>query len=113
MFENWCSHFFDIIISGKGCYQSNIFAGPVVQVDGQPGIVRGGIIQAQDRIVAKEAGSSGGSPTVLIVGSTGTIVLKKAHPNVTIQIGDTAYKFVDGDENVSARMDDDGILSLH
>jgi uncharacterized protein (DUF342 family) len=103
----------DIVIHGKGCYQSYLYAGCSVRVNGRPGIVRGGIVQAQKRISVNEAGSSGGSPTRLKVDSGGTIVLEKVYPNVTIQVGGASHKFIDTDQGIVARIDDEGVLVLH
>jgi len=103
----------DIIVRGKGCYQAFLYAGYCVRVDGQPGIVRGGVVQAHERIVVNEAGSSGGSPTLLKVNSGGTIVAGKVHPNVTVQVGKAQHKFQELDQGIVARMDQDGVLVLH
>ena len=103
----------DIIVRGKGCYQSYLYAGYCVRVDGRPGIVRGGVVQALERIVVNEAGSGGGSPTLLKVGAGGTIVAGKVHANVTIQVGEAHHKFQDSDQGIVARMDQEGVLVLH
>lgn len=103
----------DIIIRGKGCYQSYLYAGCSVRVDGQPGIVRGGVVQARERIAVHEVGSTGGSPTLLKVDAGGTIVVGKVHANVTIQVGESYHKFQDTDQGIVARINEEGLLALH
>ncbi len=103
----------DIIIRGKGCYQSYLYAGCSVRVDGQPGIVRGGVVQARERIAVNEVGSTGGSPTLLKVDAGGTIVVGKVHANVTIQVGESYHKFQDTDQGIVARINEEGLLALH
>ncbi|NLG85716.1 MAG: DUF342 domain-containing protein, partial [Firmicutes bacterium] len=103
----------DIIIRGKGCYQSYLYAGCSVRVDGQPGIVCGGVVQARERIAVNEVGSTGGSPTLLKVDAGGTIVVGKVHANVTIQVGESYHKFQDTDQGIVARIDEEGLLALH
>ena len=103
----------DILVGGKGCYQSFLYAGHCVRVDGQPGIVRGGVVQAPERIVVNEAGSGGGSSTLLKVNAGGTVVAKKVYPNVTIQVGQVRHLFQESDQGIVARIDQEGTLVLY
>jgi len=103
----------DIIITGKGCYQSYLYAGRSVRLEGIPGIMRGGVVQAGERIVVSEAGSPRGSPTLLKVDRGGTVVAKKVHPNVTIQVGTRQHKFQETEQGIHARLDREGTLLLY
>jgi len=103
----------DIIISGQGCYQAYLFAGRSVRVRGRPGVVRGGVVQARERISANEAGSAAGSPTLLKVEARGVIEVGTVHPNVTLQVGTARHKFDVSDGGISAHLDKEGKLVLH
>lgn len=70
------------IILHKGAYQSWLYAGRGVKVRGKPGVVRGGVVHARERIIAKEAGSPGGSPTLLRVGPRGVIEVQTCTPTL-------------------------------
>ncbi|HHY70626.1 MAG TPA: DUF342 domain-containing protein, partial [Thermoanaerobacterales bacterium] len=80
----------DISILGPGCYQSYLRAGRAVYVYN---VVRGGAICSTREIWAKEAGSPAGAHTLLKVQADGVIKIQTVHPNVTVQVGQTRYKF--------------------
>ncbi len=54
----------DVIVTGKGCYNCNIYAGGTLTVHG---VLRGGEAYAQKGMKVKEVGSSLGIKTVLAV----------------------------------------------
>jgi hypothetical protein len=103
----------DIVITGQGCYQSYLYAGRNLRVLGKPGVIRGGVAEARQRIMVNEAGSTAGSPTLLKVDARGVIEVGTVHPNVTIQVGNMRHKFDVGDAGVNAHLDADGQLVLH
>ncbi|MFY9188106.1 MAG: FapA family protein [bacterium] len=103
----------DIIVFGPGCYQSHLYAGRAVHVQGRPGVVRGGVVYSRKEVIVNEAGSLAGTPTLLRVDAKGTIKINKVHPNVTIQVGSSSYKFGSGDNYVVARINDRGHLVIH
>ena len=103
----------DIIAFGPGCYQANLKAGRMVKVQGRPGIIRGGTVYANKEIVANEAGSPAGIPTVLKTNAKGIIKIKKVYPNVTIQVGSFQHRFESGDSYVVARIDEQERLRIH
>lgn len=101
------------IILHKGAYQSWLYAGRGVKVRGKPGVVRGGVVHARERVIAKEAGSPGGSPTLLKVGPKGVIEVETVYPNVTLQVGEAKHKFAANDYGIVARLDAKGELTLY
>ncbi|HHY92755.1 MAG TPA: DUF342 domain-containing protein, partial [Firmicutes bacterium] len=103
----------DIVITGQGCYQAYLYAGRAVRVRGKPGVVRGGVVQARERISVNEAGSAAGSPTLLKVEARGSIEVGTVHPNVTLQLGNARHKFDASDGGISAHLDKEGQLVLH
>ena len=63
----------DIIVFGPGCYQSHLYAGRAVHVQGRPGVVRGGVVYSRKEVIVNEAGSLAGTPTLFRVDAKGII----------------------------------------
>ncbi|MGI6604001.1 MAG: DUF342 domain-containing protein [bacterium] len=96
----------DIIISGQGSYQAHLYAGRAVRVHGKPGVVRGGIVEARERISVNEVGSASGAITLLKVAAGGVIEAGKVFPNVTLQVGAVRHLCDTIQHGVVARLND-------
>jgi predicted RNA-binding protein Jag len=95
----------DLIIVGQGCYNSKLYAGGYIQIDGY---VRGGEIYASKGIKIKEAGTKGGTATKITVPKDQTIEIQRAMEDTVIQIGLKTHKFDKETTFVSARLNEDG-----
>jgi predicted RNA-binding protein Jag len=100
----------DIAAVGQGCYNSKLFAGGVVQVDG---FVRGGEIYAGKGAKIGEAGTNGGTFTRISVPRDQSIRIQRVTADTVIQIGTKAHKFTSKTSNVYARLNEEGVLKLH
>ena len=74
----------DIYITGQGVYSSNLFARKNVVIKG---FVRGGEIYGEDSVTVNEVGYRTGSYVKIAVSKTGSIKIKNASENTTIQVG--------------------------
>ncbi|ANB61256.1 FapA family protein [Anoxybacteroides amylolyticum] len=101
----------DVIVSGKGCYNCNIYAGGKLVIDG---ILRGGEVYAQKGIYVKEAGSSFGIKTTLAVPKGETIQIDHAWEGTVIQIGKKVHTFLETRKGIRARWDEEkDAIELH
>ncbi|MCZ0754979.1 FapA family protein [Anoxybacillus sp. J5B_2022] len=94
----------DVIVSGKGCYNCNIYAGGKLMIDG---ILRGGEVYAQKGIQVKEVGSSFGIKTTLVVPKGETIHMDHVWEGTVIQIGKKVYTFLETRKGICARWDEE------
>lgn len=94
----------DIIVSGKGCYNCNIYAGGKLTIDG---ILRGGEVYAQKGIQVKEVGSSFGIKTMMAVPKGETIRMDHVWEGTVIQIGKKTYTFLETQKEICARWDEE------
>ncbi len=99
----------DISIVGQGVYNSRLYAGGFIQVDG---FVRGGEIYAAQGISIWEAGTKGGITTKISVPKGKTIRIHHAMEDTVIQIGQKMHRFLQKATNVYARLDEDGTLQI-
>lgn len=93
-----------VTIHGQGSYHTRIVAGQGLSVTGNPGIVRGGVIQSFGHVTIKEAGSPGGTPTVIACDKDSRLELGRVYPNVTIQVGRSRHKFTNGTSGIKAHL---------
>ena len=98
----------DIIIKGKGAYNSILEAGGKVSITGIPGVFRGGRIKAGKRVEVRELGSVGGSRVDVQVDEDGIISAAKVYDNVFINIGGRLLKLNKEMRNINARLDQNG-----
>lgn len=91
----------DIIISGKGSFNSRIFSMGKVIVTGD---VRGGEIRAEKGIEVNTVGSGMGVKTLLVVHEDGYINIKVAHPDTTIKIGGASQTLLAEKKLVHAKL---------
>ena len=102
----------DIIISGKGAYQSKLTAGGDIRGTGQPGIFRGGEMYAESTIEFNEIGSPAGIETTITLGSKGHVKANIAHPNVCIKSGPYYKKLKDTLRHFDAQVSSSGITVI-
>ena len=82
----------DIIITGKGCYNTSLNAKRNVIFKGLPGIMRGGSITTEGSIKVGEAGSPAGVFTMLKTKGNGVIEADIAYQNTLLCINDYSYE---------------------
>ncbi|GAB6098775.1 FapA family protein [Halanaerocella petrolearia] len=102
----------DILVSGKGSYNSKLIAGGKVEINGQPGFFRGGYIKAEDDIIVKEIGGPGVSGVELSVPADKRIISDKVYINTLFAIGKGHYKFQKDWSDISAYLDEKGKIKL-
>ncbi|GAC92140.1 hypothetical protein KN10_2576 [Anoxybacillus flavithermus NBRC 109594] len=94
----------DVIVTGKGCYNCNIYAGGMLTVHG---VLRGGEAYAQKGMKIKEVGSSLGIKTVLAVPKGETIYIEHAWEGTVVQFGKKTYTFYEEKKHVEMKWDDE------
>lgn len=94
----------DVIITGKGCYNCNIYAGGTLTVHG---VLRGGEAYAQKGMKIKEVGSSLGIKTVLAVPKGEIIYIEHAWEGTVVQFGKKMYTFYEEKKYVEMKWDDE------
>lgn len=99
----------DVLINKQGCYNCTIFAEGSVEVNG---FVRGGRLFAGLGARLQEAGSKGGTPTLICVPHDQIITIKNVFSETTIQIGKRGYKFTKDMTNIVARIDEQGNIAI-
>lgn len=77
----------DVIITGKGCYSSNIYAGENVVIYGVPGVFRAGEIIAGGNVKVRELGSQAEAITSVQVKKEKQVSADRAYPGVLIKAG--------------------------
>jgi predicted RNA-binding protein Jag len=79
-------------IIGLGSYNSDIFAGEEILITGKEGIVRGGKLEAGQKITVQELGGTAEVRTVVCVQSdTGDVLADIVYPGTIIQINKAQY----------------------
>ncbi|WP_338754223.1 FapA family protein [Bacillus sp. FJAT-52991] len=99
----------NIIIWGQGVYNSTLKSGGEINITGY---IKGGSVEAENIVRAKEAGSESGAPTVIKVSEKGRIILDIAHIDTVIQIGKKKHTFLKKTSLVDARLDEEGELKV-
>ncbi|WP_341864902.1 FapA family protein [Anoxybacillus pushchinoensis] len=94
----------DVIVTGKGCYNCNIYAGGTLTVHG---VLRGGEAYAQKGMKIKEVGSSLGIKTVLAVPKGETIYIEHVWEGTVVQFGKKTYTFYEEKKHVEMKWDDE------
>lgn len=100
----------DIIVFGKGCYNSEIHARGMVHING---CVRGGTIYGGREVIVKEVGTHGSIPTRVIVSEEGVIRIDRVFEETFIQVGKHSHKFQKDTTFIRARIEENGKLALH
>ena len=106
--KQFCRSDRDIIVKGKGAYNSILEAGGSVKIVGLPGVFQGGRIKASKGVVVRELGSIGGSRVDVQVDADGRISAEKVYDNVFINIGGRLLKLNKEMRNINARLDQNG-----
>ncbi|NLO89983.1 MAG: DUF342 domain-containing protein [Clostridia bacterium] len=83
----------DVIITGRGAYNTQIFAGGNVVVKNPKGFFRGGEIVAEGSVEIYELGSEGGAITTVSVPAGQDIKYTVVHSGVKLKVGTTIKKF--------------------
>ncbi|WP_203362509.1 FapA family protein [Bacillus sp. REN10] len=99
----------DIIIWGQGVYNSTLKSGGDIKITGY---IKGGVVEAEQSVQAKEAGSESGVPTLIKVSEKGRIILDIAHIDTVIQIGKKKHTFLKKTSLVEAHLNEEGELKL-
>ena len=99
----------DIHIRSKGVYNCSITALHDISIKG---VCRGGEVIAGRHIELDETGSSAGVKTFIQTNEEGSIQIAKAYPGTMIQIGSRRYEFLKLHHQVTAKLNEDGILSI-
>lgn len=94
----------DVVVTGKGCYNCNIYAGGTLTVHG---VLRGGEAYAQKGMKIKEVGSSLGIKTVLAVPKGETIYIEHVWEGTVVQFGKKTYTFYEEKKYVEMSWDDE------
>lgn len=97
----------DIIISGRGSYVSALYAHGRVHFMEETSVVRGGSVKAGREINCKNAGSTGGVPTKLIVGEEGHIYVRRAYENTIFVVGGREFVLNYASKDVHAYLNDE------
>lgn len=82
----------EIKILGQGAYNSNIYAGGDVTIQGLPGIFRGGEIVAGGNIIINELGSPAEIRSEVKIEAGKSLKAQKIYPRVTIHAGSRLEK---------------------
>lgn len=98
----------NVVVSG-GCFNTHIIAKGSVVVDG---VVRGGIIQAQDNVFIKQIGSERGTKSIVMVSENKRIKINQAFDGVTVQIGNCSRTIDRPMQNLLIVPDEDGFLQF-
>lgn len=85
----------DVIVKGKGCYNTKIFSKGNVEIAGSPGVFKGGSITAKGWVKAVEIGSSAEIPTFIQVEKESYIKASIAHPGTILKCGSRIEKISD------------------
>ncbi|WP_110929608.1 FapA family protein [Bacillus massiliglaciei] len=99
----------DIVISGKGVYNSKLYAKRNISIKG---FLRGGEIYAEADIDLNEVGERSGSSVLVATSSKGKIKIKTASEDTTIQVGDQSQKLLKKSTNIMAGLDEHGQLVI-
>ncbi|PAQ15024.1 hypothetical protein CD798_08245 [Bacillaceae bacterium SAOS 7] len=99
----------DIMIWGQGVYNSTLKSGGDINITGY---IKGGTIEAENVVQAKEAGSESGVPTVIKVSEKGRIILSIAHIDTVIYVGKKKHIFLKKTSLVNAHLDEEGELKI-
>ncbi len=85
----------DVIVNGKGCYNSTISAGGNVEITGSPGVIRGGSVTAKGHFRAVEVGSIAEIATFIQVDKKAFIKAQMVHPGVILKCGHRIEKMTE------------------
>ena len=80
------SVFGDFIVNGKSLYQCTVTATGIIFAE-KGTVVVGGNLNAGQKVILDEVGTSLGTAMEIVVGKNGTVKLKKVHPGVVVKIG--------------------------
>lgn len=99
----------DVIVSGKGGYNSDVNACGAVRFTGRPGVFRGGSISAGGDVEVGELGSPTGAITNVTIPKHFKLIARIIHPNVSIKIGNFCEKVQQEHANFEAWVSERGL----
>lgn len=99
----------DIHIRSKGVYNCSITALQDITIKG---VCRGGEVMAGRNIELDETGSPAGVKTFIQTNEEGIIQIGKAYPGTWIQIGSQRHEILQIRQQVTAKLNEDGLLSI-
>lgn len=83
----------NIYVRGSGVYNSRLYAGESIFVEGRPGVVRGGYLEAKDLIKVRELGvESGVKGQVKLREAKGKIIADHLYPGITFKINGVQHE---------------------
>ncbi|MFZ5590403.1 MAG: DUF342 domain-containing protein [Bacillota bacterium] len=92
-----------VVITGQGCTNSNVYAGGDVHVKGS---FKGGNIHSDGNVFIGELGNPMGLPHLVKLRSKGQLTVQKVHPGVTVQIGSSRYNVTQEMFKVKFKLDE-------
>ncbi|HBM75971.1 MAG TPA: hypothetical protein DD429_10535, partial [Clostridiaceae bacterium] len=95
----------DIIIKGRGCYNSRLSCKGSVIFQKPGSVMRGGVINAFKDIRINELGSPGGAYTVVETGKDAVVTCEIAYANSVIKIGNLSTKLTSSFKKLKAYQD--------
>lgn len=99
----------DIHIRSKGVYNCSVTALHDITIKG---VCRGGEVIAGRHIELDETGSNAGVKTFIQTNEEGSIHIAKAYPGTLIQIGSQRHEFLQIRQQVTAKLNEQGLLSI-
>ena len=99
----------NIHIRSKGVYNCSVTALRDITIKG---VCRGGEVIAGRHVQLDETGSSAGIRTFIQTDETGSIAIGKVHAGTIIQIGSNRHEFLDSRQQVTAKLNEEGLLSI-
>lgn len=99
----------NINISGSGCYNSTLISRGGINIQGTPGIFRGGRAIAKDNITIKELGCpSSAAPTYVEVPADKKIEVGLIHAGAVLKVGERIYRNMQSLKSFELFIDKDG-----
>lgn len=91
----------NVIISGKTCFNTQIYAGGKVTILGN---LRSGKVESEKSVEINTVGTDMGAKTLIRVPDKGSIKMRIVYPDTTIMVGRHSYKFISSQTNIYARV---------
>ncbi len=85
----------DVVVNGKGCYNTKILATGNIEISGSPGVFKGGSITAKGWVKAREIGSIAEIPTFIQVDKKQYIKAGYVFPGTILKCGPRIEKITD------------------
>jgi hypothetical protein len=108
----------DIIITGQGCLNSNLYAGGNITMENiesssKSSVFRGGKIECDGDVRISEIGSTGGAFTQIETGRQGKILFNMLYFNTHVQIGESKKKIEENQHRGICYRNNKGDIIIH